>query len=52
MKLKTSKNEVAMIFKAPSPELFDKIKSDPVRQQEIEKGGVIGKLTVSILNKV
>ncbi len=47
-----NKNEVTMIFKAPSPELFDKIMSDPVRQKEIEKGGVIGKLTVSILNKV
>ena len=47
-----NKNEVTMIFKAPSPELFDKIMSDPVRQKEIENAGVIGKLSVSILNKV
>ena len=45
-------NDVTMIFKAPSVELFDKIMSDPERQKAIENAGVVSALNVSILNKV
>lgn len=45
-------NDVTMIFKAPSADLFDKIMSDPERQKAIENAGVIGGPKVSILKKV
>jgi len=45
-------NDVTMIFKAPSAETFDKVMSDPQRQQDIQKAGATTVPAVSILNKV
>lgn len=47
-----NKNDVTMIFEAPNPELFAAMMSDPARQKDIEKAGVITAPVASILNKV
>ena len=44
-------NEVTMIYEAPAAELYDQLMSDPERQAEIERAGVIGTPTVSFLKK-
>ncbi len=45
-------NDVTMIFVAPGVETFNELMSDPQRQKDIERAGVIGAPAVSILNKV
>ncbi len=45
-------NDVTMIFEAPSAELYEKMMSDPARQEDIKKAGVISMPTATILNKV
>ena len=45
-------NDVTMIFKAPNAEVYDVLMSDPHRQTEIKRGGVIGAPNASFLNKV
>ena len=45
-------NDVTMIFEAPNAELFDKMMSDPGRQEDIKKAGVISIPNATILNKV
>ena len=45
-------NDVTMIYEAPGPELFDKILSDPIRQEDIKRAGVISVPNVAILDKV
>jgi len=45
-------NDVTMIFEAPDAGVFDMMMSDPERQKNIQKAGVISKPAVSILNKV
>ena len=45
-------NDVTMIFEAPNAELYDSLMSDPHRQAEIERGGVIGVPKATFLNKV
>ena len=45
-------NDVTMIFEAPNAELFEKMMSDPGRQQDMMKAGVISIPTSAILNKV
>ena len=45
-------NDVTMIFEAPNAELFDKMMSDPSRQEDIKKAGVISIPNATILNKV
>ena len=45
-------NSVTMIFEAPSAELYEKMMSDPGRQEDMMKAGVISAPTATILNKV
>ncbi len=45
-------NDVTMIFEAPSAELYDKMMSDPKRQEDMKKAGVVSAPTATILNKV
>ena len=45
-------NDVTMIFDAPNVELYDTLMSDPKRQEEIKRGGVIGVPVATFLNKV
>ena len=45
-------NDVTMIFDAPNVELYDTLMSDPKRQAEIQRGGVIGVPIATFLNKV
>lgn len=45
-------NSVTMIYEAPNVELYDTLMSDPQRQAEIQRAGVIGMPTVTFLNKV
>lgn len=45
-------NDVTMIFEAPSADLYNKMMSDPTRQEDMKKAGVISMPNVSILNKV
>ena len=47
----TNPNDVTMIFEAPNGELFNKMMSDPARQKNIEKSGVISAPKASILKK-
>jgi hypothetical protein len=45
-------NDVTMIFEAPSSETFQQLMSDPGRQEDMKKAGVISVTAASILNKV
>ena len=45
-------NHVTMVFEAPNTEIYDVLMSDPHRQEEIKRGGVIGAPSVTFLNKV
>lgn len=45
-------NHVTMIFEAPNPELYDIMMSDPKRQEDMKKAGVISAPVVAMLNKV
>ena len=45
-------NDITMIFEAPNVELYDTLMSDPNRQAEIQRGGVIGVPVATFLNKV
>ena len=45
-------NDVTMIFEAPNAELYDTLMSDPQRQEEIKRGGVIGVPVAKFFNKV
>ena len=45
-------NDVTMIFEAPNPELYDVLMSDPQRQEDIRRAGVIGAPVATFLNKV
>ncbi|HEX6889434.1 MAG TPA: hypothetical protein VF141_02030 [Chryseolinea sp.] len=45
-------NDVTMIFEAPNAELYDKLMSDPQRQEEIKRSGVIGAPVAKFLTKV
>jgi hypothetical protein len=45
-------NDVTMLFEAPDEGVFDILMSDPERQKNIQKAGVISKPVVSMLNKV
>lgn len=45
-------NDVTMIFEAPNTEIYDVLMSDPHRQDEIKRGGVIGAPGATFLNKV
>ncbi len=45
-------NSVTMIFETPSAEIYEKIMSDPGRQEDMKKAGVISVPTATILNKV
>lgn len=45
-------NDVTMIFEATSAEVYEKIMSDPGRQDILKKAGVISAPTAAILNKV
>lgn len=45
-------NDVTLIFEAPDAGVFDILMSDPERQKNIQKAGVISKPVVSILNKM
>ncbi|WP_339895297.1 hypothetical protein [uncultured Algibacter sp.] len=47
-----NRNDVTMIFEAPSIEIFNSTLSDPQRQHDIEKAGVTSELKVSTLNKI
>ena len=45
-------NDVTMIFEAPNAELYDILMSDPQRQEDIKRAGVIGVPVATFLNKV
>lgn len=45
-------NDVTMIFEAPNAELYDVLMSDPQRQADIKRAGVIGAPVATFLNKV
>lgn len=45
-------NDVTMIFEAPDPGIYDVMMSDPHRQAEIKRGGVIGVPKATFFNKV
>jgi hypothetical protein len=45
-------NNVTMIFEAPNTEIYNVLMSDPHRQEEIKRGGVISSPSVTFLNKV
>jgi len=45
-------NDVTMIFEAPNAELYDTLMSDPQRQEDIKRSGVIGVPVATFLNKV
>ena len=45
-------NDVTMIFEAPNPEIYDIMMSDPKRQEDMNKAGVISAPVVAMLNKV
>ena len=45
-------NDVTMIFEAPNAELYDTLMSDPQRQEDIKRAGVIGAPVATFLNKV
>jgi len=45
-------NDVTMIFEAPNAGIYDVLMSDPGRQAEIKRGGVIGAPNATFLNKV
>lgn len=45
-------NDVTMIFEAPNVELYDTLMSDPHRQEQIERAGVVGTPKATFLNKV
>ena len=44
--------DITMIFEAPNAELYNILMSDPVRQEAIKRGGVIGVPVATFLNKV
>ena len=44
--------DVTLLFEAPNTELYDKLMSDPERQEAIRRAGVIGEPVVTFLNKV
>ncbi len=43
--------DVTMIFEPPKAELYEAIMSDPKRQEDMKKAGVISKPVATILNK-
>ena len=45
-------NDVTLIFEAPNAGIYDVLMSDPKRQAEIRRGGVIGTPDATFLNKV
>lgn len=45
-------NDVTMIYEAPNVELYDTLMSDPHRQAEIQRAGVIGTPKATFLDKV
>ncbi len=45
-------NKVTMIYEAPDIGIYDTLMSDPQRQADIQKAGVVGIPTVTFLNKV
>lgn len=45
-------NKVTMIYEAPAVEIYDQLMSDPERQAQIQKAGVVGMPTATFLNKV
>ncbi len=45
-------NDVTLLYEAPNTELYDKLMSDPERQEAIRRAGVIGEPVVTFLNKV
>jgi hypothetical protein len=45
-------NDVTMIFEAPNAGIYDVLMSDPNRQEEIKRGGVIGAPSATFLNQV
>jgi hypothetical protein len=45
-------NDVTMIFEAPDAGIYDVLMSDPNRQAEIKRGGVIGAPNATFLNKI
>ena len=44
-------NDVTMIFEAPSAESYDALMSDPKRQEDMKKAGVISAPVATILHK-
>jgi len=44
--------DVTLIFEAPNAGLYDVLMSDPTRQAEIKRSGVIGAPSATFLNKV
>ena len=44
--------DVTMIFEAPDAGIYDVLMSDPTRQAEIKRSGVIGAPNATFLNKV
>lgn len=46
-----NQNDVTMIFEAPDAGIYDVLMSDPNRQAEIKRGGVIGAPKATFLNK-
>jgi hypothetical protein len=45
-------NDVRIIFEAPNAELYDKMMSDPKRQEDIKRAGVITKPVATFLTRV
>jgi hypothetical protein len=45
-------NDVTMIFEAPDAGIYDKMMSDPKRQEDMKKAGVISAPVASFYNKV
>ncbi|MEX6690879.1 hypothetical protein QTN47_25445 [Danxiaibacter flavus] len=45
-------NDITMIYEAPNAELYDILMSDPKRQEDIKRAGVIGAPVATFLNKV
>lgn len=45
-------NDVTMIFEAPDAGIFDVMMSDPKRQEDIKKAGVISAPVVKMLKKI
>jgi len=45
-------NKITMLYEAPGIDVYDKLMSDPYRQAQIQKAGVIGMPTASFMTKV